>query len=42
MSEPVFTAEQIRIPPEFPDVLKNYAKAVLKDQPNDIFAYSVE
>ena len=42
MSDPVYTAEQIRIPPEFPDILKNYSKAVLRDQPVDIFTYSVE
>ncbi|EPZ34719.1 hypothetical protein O9G_004026 [Rozella allomycis CSF55] len=42
VNESIYTAEQIRIPSEFPDILKNYAKSVLKDQPNDVYTYSIE
>ncbi|KAL2918240.1 hypothetical protein HK105_202167 [Polyrhizophydium stewartii] len=42
MSEPLYSAEQIRIPSELPEILKNYAKFIIKSQPADILASSAE
>lgn len=37
---PIYSAEQIRIPPELPEILKNYAKYIIKNQPQDIVGSS--
>lgn len=37
---PIYSAEQIRIPPELPEILKNYAKYIIKNQPEDIVGSS--
>lgn len=42
MSVPLYSAEQIRIPPELPDILKSYTKHIIREQPKDILAASVE
>ena len=39
-SGPIYSAEQIRIPPELPEILKNYAKYIIKNQPQDIVGSS--
>lgn len=40
--ERIFSAEQIQVHPELALILKNYTKAVLKANPEDILAFSVE
>ncbi|KAJ1549916.1 Ropporin-1-like protein, partial [Cladochytrium tenue] len=40
--EPLYCAEQIRVPPELPDILKNYTKHVIRSQPDDLLAASAE
>ncbi|KAI8801382.1 hypothetical protein BJ742DRAFT_779345 [Cladochytrium replicatum] len=40
--ESLYCAEQIHIPSELPDVLKNYTKHILRTQPADIIASSAE
>ncbi|KAJ3052364.1 Ropporin-1-like protein [Rhizophlyctis rosea] len=40
--EPLYTAVQIKIPPELPDILKNYTKHIIRTQPGDILASSAE
>lgn len=42
MSAPLFCAEQIRIPPELPDILKDFTKHVIRNQPVDIISCSAE
>lgn len=36
----IFCAEQIEVPPELPDILKNYSKAVIRANPKDIVDFS--
>lgn len=36
----IFCAEQIEVPPELPDILKNYSKAVIRNNPSDIIDFS--
>ena len=36
----IFCAEQIEVPPELPNILKNYSKAVIRNNPNDIIDFS--
>ncbi|KAJ3385766.1 Ropporin-1-like protein [Lobulomyces angularis] len=40
--ETMYCAEQIRIPPDLPEILKNYTKYVIKNQPSDIITASAE
>ncbi|KAJ3095180.1 Ropporin-1-like protein [Phlyctochytrium planicorne] len=40
--EPLYCAEQIRIPADLPDILKNYTKHIIKTQPSDILGSSAE
>jgi hypothetical protein len=40
--ERVFSAEQIKIPEELGDVLKQYTKAVIRAQPKDLLAWSAQ
>jgi hypothetical protein len=42
MDPPLYSAEQIKIPPELPEILKNYAKYVIKKHPTDIISTSLE
>ncbi|KAI9102810.1 hypothetical protein DFS34DRAFT_591429 [Phlyctochytrium arcticum] len=41
-SGPLYTAEQIRIPPELPDILKSYTKHIIRTQPDNILEASAE
>ncbi|KAI8593415.1 hypothetical protein BDZ88DRAFT_404602 [Geranomyces variabilis] len=41
-SDTLYTAEQIRIPPDLPDILKNYTKHIIRTQPGNILKESVE
>ncbi|KAJ3161461.1 Ropporin-1-like protein [Geranomyces michiganensis] len=41
-SDALYTAEQIRIPPDLPDILKNYTKHIIRTQPGNILKESVE
>uniref|UniRef100_UPI00398E7A18 ropporin-1-like protein n=1 Tax=Pristiophorus japonicus TaxID=55135 RepID=UPI00398E7A18 len=36
----MFCAEQIEIPPEFPDILKQFTKAAIRTQPRDVLQWS--
>jgi len=36
----IFCAEQIEVPPQLPDILKNYSKAVIRNNPSDIIDFS--
>jgi hypothetical protein len=38
----MYSAEQIKIPPELPEILKNYAKFIIKNHPEDILKASAE
>ena len=37
---PIYSAEQIRIPPELPDMLKEFTKAAIRTQPSDLLQWS--
>jgi hypothetical protein len=39
-SVPLYTAEQIVIPPGLPDILKQFTKAAIKTQPDDIYRWA--
>lgn len=41
-SESLFSAEQIKIPADLPEIMKNYTKYIIKTQPQDIIAASSE
>jgi len=36
----IFCAEQIEVPTELPDILKNYSKSVIRANPEDIIDFS--
>lgn len=36
----IFCAEQIQVPEALPELLKNYSKAVIRNNPQDIIAFS--
>lgn len=36
----IFCAEQIEVPPQLPEILKNYSKAVIRNNPSDIIDFS--
>lgn len=38
--EPYYCSEQIHIPPELPDILKQFTKAAIRTQPKDALAWS--
>jgi hypothetical protein len=38
--EPYYCSQQIHIPPEFPDILKQFTKAAIRTQPKDVLAWS--
>jgi len=39
---PIYCIEQVRIPPELPDIMKNYAKHIIRTQPDDVIMESYE
>jgi len=40
MDEPYYCSQQINIPPELPDILKQFTKAAIRAQPKDVLAWS--
>lgn len=38
--EPMYCAEQIKIPPALPDILKQFTKAAVRTQPGDLLSWS--
>lgn len=38
--EPYYCSQQINIPPELPDILKQFTKAAIRTQPTDVLAWS--
>ena len=40
--EPIYSTEQIHIPPQLADILKNYTKFIIKTQPLNINNASAE
>ena len=36
----IFCAEQIQVPQQLPEILKNYSKAVIRNSPKDIIDFS--
>lgn len=38
--ETMYCAEQINVPPELPDMLKQYTKAAIRTQPIDLLSWS--
>ena len=36
----IFCAEQIEVPSDLPEILKNYSKAVIRNSPKDIIDFS--
>ena len=36
----IFCAEQIEVPETLPEILKNYAKAVIRNNPEDLIGFS--
>jgi hypothetical protein len=38
----VFSAEQIKIPADLPQIMKDYTKHIIKTQPQDLIAASAE
>lgn len=40
LDEPFYTAEQIVVPPELPEILKQFTKAAIKTQPPDLLEWA--
>jgi len=40
--EPLYCAEQIKVPEHLPDVMKQWTKAVIRANPDDLVAWSAE
>lgn len=38
--EPLYAAEQIRVPDELPDILKQWTKDVIRAQPGNVYEFS--
>lgn len=38
--EPIYCSQQINIPPELPDVLKQFTKAAIRTQPKDVLQWA--
>lgn len=38
----IFSAEQIAVPPELPHVLKDWTKAAIRENPDDLLAFSLQ
>ena len=41
-AEPLYSAEQIKVPAVLPDVLKQWTKAVIRENPSDVVGFSAE
>lgn len=37
---PIYTAEQIKVPQELPQILKDFTKAAIRSQPPDLLQWS--
>nr|XP_046226631.1 ropporin-1-like protein isoform X2 [Scatophagus argus] len=42
LPDTIYCAEQINIPPQLPDILKNFTKAAIRTQPKDLLLWSAE
>lgn len=42
MQDRIYASEQIKIPPEFPEILKQYSKQVLAEQPTNLIDFSIK
>lgn len=40
--ETMYCAQQINIPPELPNILKQFTKAAIKTQPHDVLQWAAE
>jgi len=40
--EPYYCSEQIAVPPELPDILKQFTKAAIRTQPKDLLTWSAK
>lgn len=40
LPETMFCAQQIKIPPELPDILKQFTKAAIRTQPHDVLQWA--
>lgn len=40
LSDTMYCAQQIHIPPELPDILKSFTKAAIRTQPKDVCLWS--
>ena len=38
----IFSADQIVVPPELPGILKDFSKEVIRENPEDLIAFSKE
>lgn len=38
----LYSAEQIKIPPDLGDILKEYSKAVMREQPENLYEWSAK
>lgn len=38
--EPIYCSQQINIPPELPDILKQFTKAAIRTQPKDVLQWA--
>ena len=36
----IFSADQIEVPDDLPGILKNYSKEVIRNNPEDVYAFS--
>ena len=37
---PIYCSDQIKVPPEFPEILKQFTKAAIRTQPADLLTWS--
>ena len=40
LPEPMYCSQQIKVPPAFPNILKQYTKAAIRTQPRDLVRWS--
>lgn len=40
LPDTMYCAQQINIPPQLPDILKNFTKAAIRTQPKDLLLWS--
>ena len=41
-AEPLYSAEQIKVPAVLPDILKQWTKAVIRENPQDVVEFSAQ